>query len=175
MHLLLFKCSVPANSYLWNLCDICCLQEGVDDRTHVLREAISFVQQGLPGLCTLIPEIRVQGQTGGARGTAWSRIAELFLALLNLMLDPAACHLSLDLQVATLSLALALQEDVGPAAVRTSVHQGNAHLFVCHLQGKLQNADCRGILGCCGLLLRLWLAAGSFGVHAGCLPGQHVG
>ncbi len=41
----------------------------------------------------------VQAEAGGARGPAWSRFGELFLALLHLMLDPAACLLSLDIQV----------------------------------------------------------------------------
>lgn len=44
--------------------------------------------------------VSAQAQAGGARGPAWSRFGELFLALLHLMVDPAACHLSLDLQVA---------------------------------------------------------------------------
>ena len=41
----------------------------------------------------------VQAQAGGAGGSAWARLPELLLALLHLMLDPAACHLTLDLQV----------------------------------------------------------------------------
>ena len=36
---------------------------------------------------------------GGAGGSAWARLPELSLALLHLMLDPAACRLTLDLQV----------------------------------------------------------------------------
>ena len=43
--------------------------------------------------------IAVQAEAGGASGPAWSRLGELLLALLHLTLDPAACHLSLDLQV----------------------------------------------------------------------------
>ena len=48
----------------------------------------------------------VQAEAGGARGPAWSRFGELFLALLHLMLDRAACLLSLDIQVGTITKPL---------------------------------------------------------------------
>ena len=62
-----------------------------------------LIQRGFSGQAEFLQSHHLggvmQSEAGGARGSAWSRVGDLFLALLHLSLDPAACLLSLDLQV----------------------------------------------------------------------------
>ena len=115
--------------------------------------------------------LSAQAQAGGARGPAWSRFSELFLALLHLVVDPAACHLSLDLQVAYPSHPKAPASHACLALLRASGSRSSALRELAGPQNSHADAD-----------WDVWIRddgwhgdAGGSRSSSGRIPGQHVG